>query len=182
MCVCVYLPHAFLSFILRRCFSVSNKSGSSCFCGSEAPRLEGEGAWRDLSIKGLSAWQLQGAMQWCLVHSGQLLGGPIGWPDLSTWSPAAINVLCSKADLSVPRIHWTTAGLISACVKSLSSMTMCTAGQRVLSKCSALHKTSRSLHESRQGRKGEPWITDTEFFITGWNGVAELESELVLMY
>lgn len=52
VCECVYLPHAFLSFILRRCFSVSNKSGSSCFCGSEAPRLEGEGAWRDF-IKGL---------------------------------------------------------------------------------------------------------------------------------
>ena len=55
VCVCVYLPHVLPSFILRRCFSVSvpNKSGSSCFCGSEAPRPEGEGAWRDLSIRGL---------------------------------------------------------------------------------------------------------------------------------
>ena len=180
MCVCVYLPHVLPSFILRRCFSVSvpNKSGSSCFCGSEAPRLEGEGAWRDLSIRGLCL----AATRCYAVVSGprRVIAGWSLWvarpkhmvsscykcPVLQTCLyPGSIEPLQGSYQLVWKAYHqWPCALWVR---EFFQNVLFCI---RPLEACMNLGRAERESHEQQN------------FLLAGWNRIAELEPELVLMY
>ena len=49
----MYFVHCISFLHSKKVLLCSHRSGSSCFWGSEAPRLEAERAWGSLSIKGL---------------------------------------------------------------------------------------------------------------------------------